>query len=419
MMYPGLTTPVWLDKMAAEKMKKVVNLLTCPICYELYKNPKYLPCYHSYCEECLEKLQKSADVTCPECRKTSTIPMGGIKQLPNNFFINRIIDEIALKEEVALKEKVAGENKGEAIEVDQQIDDYYEQLHRQLQQQREDLKKELHEVSTQKKKALSLQLEQMEGTQAQLESMKELNNGVKAGPDQEALFIKKQVTTDYYKKLDPKPVELATLQFIPVEKYQICFPRFAHLFYGDADHLNSTAENIPSLTYVNENINFKVVTKNAEGDLCTKGGSKVIAQVQSTSTKVVIPVTVKDNKDGSYSATFVANQTGELKLLVIINGKHIKGSPYTLTCRNYLALNVPSKVINDGGKMGKPWGVAFGEYGMWAVADQSNHCVCIFDSQDQLVRKFGSKGNGNGQFHYPAGLAFDDDDHLYVVCRYV
>ena len=42
----------------------------------------------------------------------------------------------------------------------------------------------------------------------------------------------------------------------------------------------------------------------------------------------------------------------------------------------------------------------------------------IFDSQDQVVRKIGSKGKGNGEFDKPAGLAFDDDNNLYVVCRY-
>ena len=47
------------------------------------------------------------------------------------------------------------------------------------------LKKELREVSTQKKKAVSLQLEQMEYTQAQLESVKELSEAVKSGSDQE------------------------------------------------------------------------------------------------------------------------------------------------------------------------------------------------------------------------------------------
>ena len=110
---------------------------------------------------------------------------------------------------------------------------------------------------------------------------------------------------------------------------------------------------------------------------------------------------------------------GEVKLSVIINGRHIQGSPYNVSvCRNYFALNVPSKIVDDDGRMGKPWGIAFGKDGMWAVADHSKHCVYIFDIHDQVVRKIVSKGKGNGEFDSPAGLAFDDDNNLYVVCRY-
>ena len=392
--------------MTAEQMKKVASHLTRPVCYELYKKPKYLPCYHSYCEQCLVKLQKagSDSITCPECRKTSAIPSGGIKQLPSNFFINRIVDEVALKEKVTGEEdvhcdlciredptvvlcfdcgvflcsqcheshkynreyqghsmsqlkqlrkqkkdinvrprakpllcqehdmelnfccgtceqlvchycittdhnghehntvkKIANKNRAElddiikpveemigelskahqkvtttrekieiqATDVDQQIADYYDQLHRRLLQQREELKKELHEISSQKKKALLLQLEQMEHTQGQLESMKELNNAIKSGSDQEVLFMKKQVTedvkrmTDGYKRLRAEPIELTTMQFVPVEEYQNSFPQFANVFYGEANALTSMAKNIPSLAYVNNNVNFTIVTKNA------------------------------------------------------------------------------------------------------------------------------------------------------------
>ena len=68
------------------------------------------------------------------------------------------------------------------------------------------------------------------------------------------------------------------------------------------------AENIPSLAYVNNNVNFTIVTKNAQGNRCSKGDSKVIAQVQSSSTGGVIPVGVKDNQDGTYSASVVPKQ---------------------------------------------------------------------------------------------------------------
>ena len=42
--------------MSAVGTKKAQNNLTCPVCYQLFNNPKYLPCYHSYCEGCLEKI---------------------------------------------------------------------------------------------------------------------------------------------------------------------------------------------------------------------------------------------------------------------------------------------------------------------------------------------------------------------------
>ena len=295
-----------------------------------------------------------------------------------------------------------------------------------MQQQREELKKELHEVSTQKKKVVSLQLEQVEHIQTQLESMKELYDAVKCGSDQEALIMKKQVAedvkrvTDCYKTLNTEPVELVTMQFIPAEDYQNLIPQFANVIYGDADPLSMVAENLPSFAYVNRDVKFTITTKNVQGNICSNGSNKVIAQAQSSSTEGGIPVVIKDNKDGSYSASFVAKQTGEVTLSVIISGKHIKGSPYSISVqnRNYHSLNVPSNIVDNGGTMGTPWGIAFGKDGMWAVADHSNHCVYIFDSHDQLVRQFGSKGNGNGEFDSPAGLAFDDDNCLYVVCRY-
>ena len=43
------------------------------------------------------KLVVQSNITCPECRKTSVVPSGGVQQLPNNFFINRLLDEVALK----------------------------------------------------------------------------------------------------------------------------------------------------------------------------------------------------------------------------------------------------------------------------------------------------------------------------------
>ena len=92
--------------MAAKELKRATENLACPVCYQVFRNPKYLPCYHSYCEECLEKMQKHSKITCPECRNETAVPAGGVKELPNNFFINRLVDEFILKRKVEGEEDV-------------------------------------------------------------------------------------------------------------------------------------------------------------------------------------------------------------------------------------------------------------------------------------------------------------------------
>ena len=96
--------------MAAKEVKKATLNLSCPVCYQVFKNPKYLPCYHSYCEECLEKIVKQSKITCPECRMEAIVPAGGVKELATNFLINRLVDELILKRKVEGEEEVRCDN---------------------------------------------------------------------------------------------------------------------------------------------------------------------------------------------------------------------------------------------------------------------------------------------------------------------
>ena len=130
--------------------------------------------------------------------------------------------------------------------------------------------------------------------------------------------------SDSYNKLDTQPVQSATMEFIPVEEYKKSMPQFGHLSDSDVCPVNCEAINVPVMVSNGENVKFKVVPKDKGNNLYHKGGSEVVIQAQSSSGDIT-PVKVKDNKDGSYSASFVANQVGEVKLLVTIIGQHIKG----------------------------------------------------------------------------------------------
>jgi hypothetical protein len=46
--------------------------LECPICYENLENPRFLPCFHKFCIECVLKLEQESlngKIKCPLCRK--------------------------------------------------------------------------------------------------------------------------------------------------------------------------------------------------------------------------------------------------------------------------------------------------------------------------------------------------------------
>ena len=41
----------------------------CSVCFDIFLNPKLLPCRHSYCEKCIHKLAKgSSKLQCPLCK---------------------------------------------------------------------------------------------------------------------------------------------------------------------------------------------------------------------------------------------------------------------------------------------------------------------------------------------------------------
>ena len=109
----------------------------------------------------------------------------------------------------------------------------------------------------------------------------------------------------------------------------------------------------------------------------------------------------------------------EVKLLVCGSN----GSPYsTVASHDYTSLHKASKIMNNDGRMGRPWGIGFYKNGNWAVADHYNHCVYLYDAEDQFasVRKIGNFRHNSGQFNCPRRVTFDDDDdHLYIAdhCR--
>ena len=94
---------------------KLEEQLTCPVCLDLYTNPKTLPCLHSFCEACIERFPQDKEgetyyLSCPTCRHRTELPGGGAGAFPVAFTLNNLKDVHSLLKKVSDPQQVTCDN---------------------------------------------------------------------------------------------------------------------------------------------------------------------------------------------------------------------------------------------------------------------------------------------------------------------
>ena len=78
-----------------DALKKLDAQLECSICFDTFKQPKLLPCFHVFCKSpCLEKLvaKDGHSLTCPTCRHIVPLSEKGVAGLQSDFHIDRLFE---------------------------------------------------------------------------------------------------------------------------------------------------------------------------------------------------------------------------------------------------------------------------------------------------------------------------------------
>lgn len=86
-----------MEGLSLREILECQSIVTCPICLDMLDDGRLLPCTHSFCLGCLQRLnRKPTCEECPKCRKLSVPPADRLVSLPVNFFANNIVKMIAI-----------------------------------------------------------------------------------------------------------------------------------------------------------------------------------------------------------------------------------------------------------------------------------------------------------------------------------
>ncbi|KAL9958093.1 hypothetical protein ACROYT_G035062 [Oculina patagonica] len=401
--------------MATSVEKELAKHLECGICLERFEEPKVLICQHSYCKKCLERLVTSNGITCPECRRRTEVPYGGVTRLQSNFLLNKLLsirgscqtdvsssckkhdgeilklfccDELicrdcALKDHrnheytfimdifPAVKEKIleivqkskenirALESSIEEIKVQEddmhknhikdrlKIDSFIDKQIELLEQKRESLKDDLRKSVSAKKKILDAQMESFQTSLGCLKSSVEFTEeALTRGNEVEILSAKNHMiqqltevnsaTSDlkprgriyYILKTDSPLINLAALEKNAKirdydDEYELLIKKLLKpLGMKLSKYLRSFSGlyNFPVETFC--------IRPKSKSSTLGQASKVQVTIITPDSEKVQVPVTNSD-QDGSFSFSHKPHKLGDYKVVVLINGRFIHGSPFT------------------------------------------------------------------------------------------
>ena len=156
-----------------------------------------------------------------------------------------------------------------------------------------------------------------------------------------------------------------------------------------------------------------------EGEIINQPDLKNQIEVLIEPAKDVTNVIISDKQNGKFKMNFTPKVPGSYKIEVKINGDKLANCPFTAQVkeRELVVVGVLNLKLFQGDELKHARGISVNTTGKIAITDWSGHCVYIFDSEGNCLRKIGSKGENAGQFYHPRGVTYLNDNEILIVDR--
>ena len=306
-----------------------------------------------------------------------------------------------------------------AVETD--IHTTFKKLYRILETRQTELIRKLHEITQRKLKNLAAQRDQLETTLAQLNScLGFMKESLTTGSQDEVLLVKTKVIN----KVNTLTTTFPTDTLRPSTEADVIFSALADVTTACQNYgqVSTPCQADPSKCWVTgEGLQEAIVDKTSTAVLhaidhknqpCEEPIWSLECELVSETTDTKTIVYIENKEQNLYAITYQPTTKGRHQLHVIVEGQHIKGSPFLIPAKSPVdKLGTP--ILTFSG-VNKPWGMAINSVRQVIVAEYGGHCVSVFNPKGEKLWTFGTHGSGQGQFVHPRGVAMDSNGNILV-----
>ena len=278
----------------------------------------------------------------------------------------------------------------------------------------------LHRITQSKLKALAVQRDKIETILAQLSScLLFMGESIREANKDHALMTKtntvntiKQLTTPFQSDILEPSTEADIVFSALADLHSMCRDYGQVFAQGSPDpsKCHATGKGL-EVAVVGEKSTCILHSNNFEGTPCVGSIKTLDCELLSeiTGAKASCSAERRQSQDEiSYQPAI----KGRHQLHIRVEGKHIRGSPFSVAVKLPVEkLGTPILTIGGGGR---PRGVAINHRGEVVVTELDNHRIQVLSPSGEKIRSFGNQGSAMGQFHAPIGVAVDGEGNILV-----
>ena len=398
---------VAIEKLQAQDVEDLIHRPV--MCSQQYHENQPL---EFYCEECKVPIcHKCSVVSHNRHTMTDSEKVAQVQKMQMKDALEKVEAETVVYEnEIRKQTELMDDDRNEILSCEKKMTDLVEELIRDLREYEKDMKTKFSEIYEAQQKHHATQLENFELVLTQLKSCVERGDSiVQRNISAEILQTNQAIIGRCEELLKAKKLEIykpSHVHYMVEQKIKI----LDRIVVSDTDPSLSLAE-VARLKDVRAQTetNFTIVTRNSDGEQCYQKEDVIKVNILNPAGDQLEPG-IKDTKDGEYTVTYTPQCVGQHRVEIQVNGQPLTGSPWIVRVMPHqyqFAFQFGSKG-EEQGKFDCPVGVAVNDKSrILAIADYNNSRTQIFSFEGNFLREITLKGK-------PISLAFTESGDLLV-----